>query len=119
MHRYCYFVVIFAGLQPGDNFNRFDFGTEGNLERYGTPEPAEYDLSLVRAPVVIIYGDNDPLTPSQVLIIFYFQNRIQINLRFVVISSPVKTLIQKMYEITGYFMSSKINKINNNNNNIK
>lgn len=51
----------------GEKFHRFDYGREENMKRYGSPGPAEYDLSLVTAPVYLISGDADPIAPPEVL----------------------------------------------------
>jgi len=56
-------VQFLQNYNSGESFHRFDFGTSGNVKRYGTPEPPQYNLSLVQAPVNIIYGENDPLAP--------------------------------------------------------
>ena len=36
------------------------------MERYGSSEPLPYDLSMVRAPVVIFSADTDPFAPDEV-----------------------------------------------------
>jgi len=46
----------------GETFIRYDYGTEGNLKRYGQEKPPAYDLSLVTAPVYLFWGENDLLT---------------------------------------------------------
>jgi len=50
----------------GEEFRRFDYGSKGNLQRYGQEEPPTYDLSQVKAPVYLYYADNDLLAPPQV-----------------------------------------------------
>ena len=50
----------------GETFNHFDYGCNENLKRYGSCMPAEYDLSLVTAPVYLISGDRDPIAPPKV-----------------------------------------------------
>lgn len=59
-------LLLLVLLLLGQNFHRFDFGTVGNMERYGTPGPSEYDLNLVQAPVVIFAAGNDPFAPAEV-----------------------------------------------------
>ena len=44
---------------------RYDDEAE-NMKRYGTPQPPPYDLSKVKAPVAIWYGENDWLVPPEV-----------------------------------------------------
>jgi len=52
----------------GQSFDRFDFGWSGNMKHYGKAKPPQYNLSLVQAPINIIYGENDPLAPPEVLL---------------------------------------------------
>uniref|UniRef100_A0A8D8LKW5 Lipase 1 n=2 Tax=Cacopsylla melanoneura TaxID=428564 RepID=A0A8D8LKW5_9HEMI len=42
-------------------FRQYDFGQRGNLEHYGNVVPPEYDLSKVRVPVSLYYGEVDPI----------------------------------------------------------
>ncbi|XP_046394226.1 lipase 1-like isoform X4 [Ischnura elegans] len=46
------------GVLTGD-FRLYDYGLIGNLKRYGSAEPPEYDLGLVTAPVNLHYSSND------------------------------------------------------------
>lgn len=46
---------------------RYDYGSKGNLERYGKPVPDHYNLSLVTAPVYILWANNDIVSPPQVI----------------------------------------------------
>lgn len=50
-----------------EEFKRFDYGREENLQRYGQEKPPMYDLSQVTAPVVLFYGDGDYISPPEVL----------------------------------------------------
>ena len=52
------FVHVFQIADSGD-FHRYDFGTEGNLEKYGQEQPPHYDVSRVTTPVAIYYSSND------------------------------------------------------------
>ena len=45
-------------MESGD-FHRYDFGTEGNLEKYGQEQPPQYNVSRVTTPVAIYYSSND------------------------------------------------------------
>ncbi|XP_046638088.1 gastric triacylglycerol lipase-like isoform X3 [Daphnia pulicaria] len=49
----------------GESFNHFDYGCYENLKRYGSCTPAQYNLSLVTAPVYLISGDRDPIAPPK------------------------------------------------------
>lgn len=44
-----------------DVFQKYDFGSEENMVRYGTETPPIYDLSKVTAPVALFVGDKDDL----------------------------------------------------------
>ncbi len=57
----------------GESFLYFDHGPAGNLERYGTTYPPEYNLTLVTAPVYLVHADNDPFAPIEVAHIQRFQ----------------------------------------------
>jgi lysosomal acid lipase/cholesteryl ester hydrolase len=35
----------------GEVFQAYDYGREGNLQRYGSVKPYEYDLTKITAPV--------------------------------------------------------------------
>lgn len=40
-------------LNAGETFQAYDYGKKGNLKRYGSPEPYEYPLGKISAPVRI------------------------------------------------------------------
>lgn len=50
--------IIVIGLLPrfpvcsGETFQAYDYGTEGNLQKYGSTKPFEYDLTKITAPVI-------------------------------------------------------------------
>ncbi|EDS36646.1 lysosomal acid lipase [Culex quinquefasciatus] len=46
-------------VNDGGRFRQFDYGWEGNWERYGSLEPPAYNLTASTAPVLIYYGLND------------------------------------------------------------
>ncbi|XP_032798561.2 lipase member N isoform X1 [Daphnia magna] len=51
----------------GETFQAYDYGKKGNLKRYGSPEPYEYLLGKITAPVYVFSGGNDLLvTPEDV-----------------------------------------------------
>jgi len=54
-------VHFLQNYNSGDSFHRYDFGQSGNVQRYGTAEAPQYNLSLVQAPVNIFWAENDPL----------------------------------------------------------
>ncbi|KAG7170966.1 Lipase 3-like 2 [Homarus americanus] len=49
-------------------FQKYDFGTLGNLRQYGSLSPPSYNLSRVTVPVALFWSDNDWLAdPTDVL----------------------------------------------------
>ncbi|EGG23596.1 hypothetical protein DFA_05730 [Cavenderia fasciculata] len=42
-------------------YQKFDYGTKGNLAHYGQATPPQYNISAFNAPVIIFYGSNDYL----------------------------------------------------------
>ena len=42
---------LFAVICTGNVFQAYDFGRKGNLLRYGSIKPFEYDLKKITAPV--------------------------------------------------------------------
>lgn len=46
-------------------FQRYDEGPKGNLKRYGAQSPPEYNVSLITAPVVLIGGKSDGISPLE------------------------------------------------------
>lgn len=43
---------LFSCWITGEVFQAYDFGRNGNLQRYGTTKPLVYDLKKVTAPVI-------------------------------------------------------------------
>jgi len=52
-------LLHFAQTYNTGKFSRYDYGTRGNLKRYHQKTPPEYDLSKVKAPVVLMWGQYD------------------------------------------------------------
>lgn len=52
-------VHYFQIDKSGGRFQQFDYGPHANLEKYGSPEPPEYNLTASTAAVRIFYGLND------------------------------------------------------------
>ena len=49
--------VHYAQLHLLENeFRKFDFGKEENIERYGSEIPPSYDLSKITTPVALFVG---------------------------------------------------------------
>lgn len=47
-------------------FKHFDYGTKGNLKKYGSAKPPSYDLSKMRVPTYLIRSDNDGMCGKEV-----------------------------------------------------
>lgn len=52
-------ILHYSQLMESGKFRQFDYGREGNLDKYGTFEPPDYDLTLITAPSFIYGGDRD------------------------------------------------------------
>ena len=56
----------FAQLMVSKRFQRFDYGTEENIKRYGTEIPPEIDLqSISGVKIIVIAGTLDRLAPIE------------------------------------------------------
>ncbi|KAJ3658396.1 hypothetical protein Zmor_010136 [Zophobas morio] len=53
--------VHYGQLVRDGGFRQWNYGTEKNLEVYGTENPPDYDLSLITTPVAFYYAKNDGL----------------------------------------------------------
>lgn len=59
-------VVHYAQeIHESGNFQNFDYGTEGNMKRYGRELPPSYNLKKISAPVALFYAQNDWLAGYQ------------------------------------------------------
>lgn len=52
-------LAHFGQLVTTGRFQRYDEDKEGNMKRYGTPNPPLYNMSLITSPVVLICAKND------------------------------------------------------------
>jgi len=52
-------VLHFAQSVNSGEFARFDYGRVGNLKHYHQKTPPSYDLSKVKAPVILMWGQRD------------------------------------------------------------
>lgn len=55
-------LAHFAQLVLSGNFQRYDEGIKGNLQRYGTAKPPQYNVSLITSPMVLVNGVSDILS---------------------------------------------------------
>lgn len=52
-------VLHYAQLVNSGRFCKYDYGSKENIKRYGQSKPPEYDLSKVKTPVTLMWGQND------------------------------------------------------------
>jgi len=52
-------------LVTGARFNKFDFGTKGNMEKYGQPYPPDFDLANINVPMYLFSGEHDSLVDAK------------------------------------------------------
>ncbi|KOB67911.1 Lipase [Operophtera brumata] len=52
-------LAHFGQLVLSGKFQRYDEGSEGNIKRYGTSKPPQYDLSKITSPVVLMAARSD------------------------------------------------------------
>ncbi|KAF2901737.1 hypothetical protein ILUMI_04465 [Ignelater luminosus] len=55
-------VTHISQLLKSEEFQQFDYGEEGNLKKYRSEKPPQYDLSKLRVPIYLIRSDNDNLS---------------------------------------------------------
>mmetsp|Transcript_2129 Transcript_2129/g.2728 ORF Transcript_2129/g.2728 Transcript_2129/m.2728 type:complete len:412 (+) Transcript_2129:131-1366(+) len=53
-------------MDSSHKFQKYDYGKEGNLEKYGQEEPKAYDFSRVKTPVALFYGKYDPIASMDI-----------------------------------------------------
>lgn len=58
--------IVIPIVCSGEAFLPYDYGVEGNYEKYGQPTPPPYDLQQVKAPVYLFWGPNDLVTTPEV-----------------------------------------------------
>ncbi|KAG6802763.1 lipase 3 [Apis mellifera caucasica] len=51
--------VHFGQLIHSGKFRKYDYGTIGNLKKYGKIQPPDYELAKIKIPVYLYYGAND------------------------------------------------------------
>lgn len=55
-------LAHFAQLVLSGNFQRYDEGVSGNLERYGSRRPPQYNVSRISSPIVLVSAESDMLS---------------------------------------------------------
>ncbi|RZB77476.1 Abhydro lipase domain containing protein, partial [Asbolus verrucosus] len=106
-------VRNFSFLQGG--FSWFDYGTEKNMELYGTETPPVYDFSKIAAPTAFYYAKNDGLIPyeDEVTLISKLPNVVKDYLvpsdRYKHVSFGLaKDVVEMVYTILGILLTSEI-----------
>lgn len=51
--------------QPVETFQRFDYGTAGNVKRYGQSTPPHYDMGQIKFKIGIFSGSEDLLADTK------------------------------------------------------
>lgn len=65
---FCFFQI--TSFLPIGKFRKFDYGLIGNMKRYGTIQPPDYNLANVKLPVYLHYSANDMYVDVQVRMLF-------------------------------------------------
>ncbi|XP_075985432.1 lipase 1-like [Anticarsia gemmatalis] len=58
-------MARYGQSMKSNNFEKFNYGRDKNLQVYGSEEPPKYNLSAVTVPFVCIYGKNDGLVDTE------------------------------------------------------
>eukprot|EP01087_Luapelamoeba_hula_P010795 TRINITY_DN2876_c0_g1_i2.p1 TRINITY_DN2876_c0_g1~~TRINITY_DN2876_c0_g1_i2.p1 ORF type:complete len:316 (-),score=28.97 TRINITY_DN2876_c0_g1_i2:8-955(-) len=58
-------MIHWSQLTDNNNFQKFDYGTQGNIQHYGQPTPPQYDLGNITLPVALFTGTNDYLADPE------------------------------------------------------
>lgn len=53
-------------------FRYFDYGPEGNLAKYGNSTPPLYNITNIKVPTYLMYGENDKLANPIVSILLRY-----------------------------------------------
>ena len=64
------FVHFGQFFRNANQFLKFDFGTQENVEKYGTITPPEYSLHKITSSLVLYFGDNDQIVKMKNIKIF-------------------------------------------------
>ncbi|XP_046394878.1 lipase 3-like [Ischnura elegans] len=52
-------LIHYAQEIRSGKFQKYDYGLDGNMKRYGKATPPEYNVSAIQPPVSLHYSDND------------------------------------------------------------
>lgn len=80
-------------------FRKYDYGWVRNVLKYGSSTPPDYDLSLITAPVYLVYGDNDWVCAVKVIWLRFFDlfsQCIRIKIRIVLSTQDITQLYNEL-----------------------
>lgn len=60
-------VQHMAQCEAAQRLQRFDYGVQGNLDKYGSALPSPYDLTALATPTALYFGTKDLLVPEKTL----------------------------------------------------
>ncbi|XP_014204869.1 lipase 3-like [Copidosoma floridanum] len=52
-------ILHYAQEIKSKRFQRYDYGDSGNMKRYNSTTPPDYDLSKIKVPIAAFWADND------------------------------------------------------------
>lgn len=65
----CWKTLIFIIFNGLEKFAKYDYGYSGNMRRYNSKTPPEYNLAKVTVPTFILHSRNDRLSAKAVIIV--------------------------------------------------
>lgn len=60
-----------CNINADGKFLRYDYGREGNIRVYGSEKPPSINVSEIRVPVYLVYGQNDILATKENVLRLY------------------------------------------------
>lgn len=61
-------IIQYAQQKASGRFQHYDFGTNGNMAKYGTSRSPTYDVRRIQVPIALYWGPNDFLSGAEVSI---------------------------------------------------
>ena len=58
-------LVHYGQIIEAGRFQRYDYGADENMKRYGSETPPEYDLSKIKVKTALFTGDVDTLADPE------------------------------------------------------
>jgi hypothetical protein len=85
-------LTQYSQMSVSNKFQKYDYGKEKNLKKYGQAEPPLYNLSNIIVPLVMYYGKHDILIKEPVTVFL----RHTVGILFGNCSSKCKELMMKL-----------------------